>query len=778
MPDTPTGTVAFLFTDVQGSTAAWEHDRTAMSAALRRHDDLLRAAPRDLGEHRLRDLARPERVFQLLAPGLTSDFPPLTSLDARPNNLPLAATSFVGRQREIADLGALLGSVRLLTLTGPGGTGKTRLALQLAADQLPHFPDGAFFIDLAPLQQPDLVVNAAAVALGLREDPGRPLLDTLLDALRTRKLLLVLDNCEHVLDAAARLADAIVRSAPDVRLLATSREPLGIPGEVAWPVPPLALPDPRHATADALRDVEAVRLFVDRAVAARPDFAVTNANAAAVAELCTRLDGIPLALELAAARVRAFSPEEIARRLDERFRLLTGGSRVAMARHQTLRACLDWSYDLLGDTDRRVLQRLSVFAGRFPLSAAEVVCADDAITDFEVVDAVVNLEARSLVVAEPVGDGTEYRLLETIRAYAREHLAASGDDAATRDRHLAWCLALAEEAEPHLTTAEAGVWLDVLGRRHDDLRAALDWALTDEGGRNERALMGVRLCVALWRFWGMHTHLREMALYFPMSTAVSRRCGEIRLTARCLYMGAWPWLVTVPHDPRAAITLLNEALDIFISLDMLCEAAWANSDIGNAYAQLDDLATAEVRYRIALDLKRRSSSVSDIASGLINLAEILRARSSFSDARATLHEALSLEIADRVVCYSCYHNLGLVELRLGLSDSGSERLREALRMSDEGGDRRWTTLCVGSLAGAAALAANPQRAARLQGATVTMAARSGILAESVDQRDWDHFTALARTLISPAEWDVAYAEGRAMSEEVAVAYALAAHDNG
>lgn len=730
---------------------------------------------RDLGEHRLRDLSRPERVFQVITPGLPAKFPPLASLDARPNNLPLAASSFIGRQRELAALAELLPTVRLLTLTGPGGTGKTRLALQLAADQLPQYPDGAFFADLAPIADAERVPDAVAAALSVREEPGRTLTDTLLDALRSRRMLLVLDNCEHILDAAAHLADALLHAAPGVRLVATSREPLTVPGEVAWPVPPLTLPDPRRATVDTLRDVDAVRLFVERAAAVKPGFAVTNANAPAIAELCARLDGSPLALELAAARVRAFSPEEIAKRLDERFRLLTGGSRVALPRHQTLRACLDWSYDLLSDTERRVLQRLGVFAGRFPLDAAEAVCVDESVADYEVVDAVVNLEARSLVVAEPVGEGTEYRLLETIRAYAREQLAASGGEAATRDRHLAWCLALAETAAPQLTTADAAQWLDALERRHPDLRVALDWGLA-RSGDDERESRAVRLCVALWRFWSLHSHMLELRERFTPATELARRHGDAVSTAHCLYFGAWPKLVTEPRDPAAADAMLTEALALFLALGMLREASWAHNDLGFVDACEDQHEAAEEHFRAALELKRDWSTESDVAISLGNLAEVQRSRGAFEDAKRGLVEVTSLSVVDPQTRYVVLHNLGNVELRLGEKDEGEYHLREALRMSEACGDHRWTFLCVGSLAGAAVLAGDARRAACLQGAAAALAASSEMIVEPADKRDWDHFTALARECLSPAEWDAAYAEGLAMSEGEAVAYALAGAD--
>jgi len=333
---------------------------------------------RSLGEHRLRDLERPESVYQLVAEGLASDFAPLKSLSELPNNLPLQVTSFVGREKELTEVQELIKKNRLVTLTGSGGTGKTRLSLQAAAGLIPEFEDGVWLVELAPLTEPDLVPQTVAAALKVREEPGRPLLETLISHLKDKKILLLLDNCEHLLDAAARLADAIGKQCPRTHLVATSREPLAIQGEQVYRVPSLSTPDPKKKeSAESLNTYEAVRLFIDRAVLAQPNFAVTNENAPAVAQICHRLDGIPLALELAAARVRAMPVETIAARLDDRFRLLTGGSRTALPRQQTLRATIDWSYGLLDEKEKTLLRRLSVFAGGWTLEAAEKVCADD-----------------------------------------------------------------------------------------------------------------------------------------------------------------------------------------------------------------------------------------------------------------------------------------------------------------------------------------------------------------------------------------------------------------
>lgn len=409
--------------------------------------------------------------------------------DAHPNNLPRELTSFVGREREVAEVKRLLGMTRLLTLTGSGGVGKTRLVLRVASDLVGAFPDGVWLVELAGLGDPTLVPQATASALGVREQPGRSLLDTLIDVMRPRTCLLVLDNCEHLVAACATLANGLLRTCPGLTLLATSREPLGIAGESVWRVPPLTLPD--GSGDDALADspstlarYEAIRLFEERARAALPAFSLTNQNAPAVVQICRRLDGIPLAIELAAARSRGLAPEQLSTRLNDRFRLLTGGSRTALARHQTLRALVDWSYELLSEPERVLLQRLSVFAGGWTLDAAEVVCAGDDLETGDVLELLLQLVDRSLVLAEDTDagrtPGVRYRLLETLRQYGAEKLYEAGDEDVMRGRHLSWCLGLAEVAGPSLRsrgTTDQDRRLDV---EHDNLRAALGWSLMSE----------------------------------------------------------------------------------------------------------------------------------------------------------------------------------------------------------------------------------------------------------------------------------------------------------
>ena len=372
---------------------------------------------RDLGERRLRDLNRPERVFQVVAPDLPSDFPALRSLEIFPNNLPVQLTSFIGREKEMNEVKRLLGTTHLLTLTGTGGTGKTRLSMQVAADLLDQFSDGVWLIELATIEDADQVAPAIAAPLRVREEPGQQMLLTLTNYLRNKKLMLILDNCEHLIAECARIAETLLRACPGLQILASSREPLGIAGERTWPVPSLSIPESWRdeirgsQAAERLTQYEAVRLFIDRATAVRPGFKVSNENAPYIAEICWRLDGIPLAIELAAARIRILSLDQIASRLNDQFRLLTGGSRTALPRQQTLRALIDWSFDLLSDQERILLRRLTVFAGGRTLGAVEAVCSDEKLQDFEIIDVLTTLVDKSLVsVEKSAGQGTALHL--------------------------------------------------------------------------------------------------------------------------------------------------------------------------------------------------------------------------------------------------------------------------------------------------------------------------------------------------------------------------------
>jgi predicted ATPase/class 3 adenylate cyclase len=431
----------------------------------------------DLGEHRLRDLARPERVFQLAGAGLSTEIGGLRTLDVFPGNLPRQATSFVGRDEEIARLVAALSDRRLVTVTGVGGVGKTRLAVQVAAELLPRFADGAWICELAAASDDDTAFAVVAATLSIKPRAGVALDDAIVESLRDKEMLVLLDNCEHLLSAAGSLAEALLRRCPSVSLLATSREGLGVDGEQVWPLRSLAVPR-EVADITTVSNSHAVQLFVDRATAARPTFTLNDMNVANVVEICRRLDGMPLALELAAARVTAMSPAEIARLLDERFRLLTGGRRTAVERHQTLRATVDWSYSLLDAAERAVFDRLSVFAGSFDAESAAAVVSGDGVEEWDARDALMALIAKSLVVVESIDeDITRYQLLETLRQYGREQLDGAGTTDQWRRRHAQHFAAFAERAGPELQGPDELPWRRRVGYELDNLRAAVTWSL-------------------------------------------------------------------------------------------------------------------------------------------------------------------------------------------------------------------------------------------------------------------------------------------------------------
>ena len=471
--------------------------------ALVEHDLPDEVVLRDLGLHRLKDIAHPEHLFDIAIDGLRSDFPPPKTLDARPNNLPLQLTSFVGRDDEIAETVRLLGQYRLVTLTGPGGTGKTRLALEVAIGLLPSFPDGAFLVDLAALTDPGQVCPAICGALGVREEPGSELIDTLVNRLERKALLLVLDNFEHLLEAAS-LVDQVLGRAADVRVLATSRTRLGLYGEQEQLVPPLRLPDPRHLPElDAVSRYEAVALFIERARAARSAFEVTSENAPAVAEICARLDGLPLAIELAASRLKVLPPDAILSRLRTSLDLLAAGARNIPERQRTLRATIEWSYGLLDNSERRLFSRLSVFAGGGDLEAVEAVGNPNGDLGIDTLDGLGSLVDKSLIrQAETDGGEPRFGMLETIREHAGERLDREWDGQATRRRHAKHFFAVAEASEAHLTAEDQADWLDRLDRDHENLQAAFRWAI--DTGEVEP---GMRAAAAVWRFWHQRGHL-------------------------------------------------------------------------------------------------------------------------------------------------------------------------------------------------------------------------------------------------------------------------------
>jgi predicted ATPase/DNA-binding CsgD family transcriptional regulator len=486
----------------------------------------------DRGVHRLRDLGRPEHVHELLDEDDPQEFPPLRSLDVLPNNLPDQLTSFVGRVGELRGIQAALDSTRLLTLTGAGGCGKTRLALQTAADTVDRHLDGSWWVELAPLVSSEQIGPALAGVLGVRPLPGQTALDAAVSHLAGRRALVVLDNCEHLLEASAAVAEAVLRAGPAVVVLATSRAPLGVAGETNWRVPSLSLPAERaHEPIEALAQSDAVRLFIERALKVRPNFAITNDNAPSVAGICHALDGIPLAIELAAARVRLMAVEEIAAALTDRFRLLTGGTRGALPRQQTLRASVDWSFELLSEDERTLLRRLAVFTGGWTLDLAEDVTTGEGLGRYAVLDVLSSLVDKSLVLVEDRERSTRYRLLETVRQYALDHLAQSPDAPAVRERHRDALLALAERVEGHLVSVDQHQWLRTLAAEDANLTQALEHAAQTDPDK------ALRLAVALTFYWKLQG--RFVAAEAGYGHALDAAGTDAPLRARALWGRAY-----------------------------------------------------------------------------------------------------------------------------------------------------------------------------------------------------------------------------------------------
>lgn len=650
---------------------------------------------RDLGEHRLKDLSRPERIFQVITPDLPSDFPPLRTLNIVSNNLPIQLTSFIGREREMTDVRRLLATTRLLTLQGVGGVGKTRLAIQVAASLIEEFSHGVWLVDLAPLSDPALAVQAVASTLGVREMAGRGLMDMLLDTVRSKRLLLVLDNCEHLASACAHLAESLLRSCPSLQIVATSREPLAISGELTYRVPTLSFPDLRQSESlERLGEFEAVHLFADRAAFAMPNLSLTRDNAQVVAEICRRLDGIPLAIELAAARVRGMSVQQIAARLDDRFRLLTGGGRTALPKHQTLLATMDWSYDLLSQAERVLLWRLSVFAGGWTLEAAEQICSSEDLDRGDVLNLLSRLVERSLVIAEARNSAVRYRLLETVRQYAHEKLLKSGEEESVRERHRDWHLELAEQADSKLQSgADLATWLDQLELEHDNLREALAWSL-DGGGTGE----GVRLAGALGRFWSIRGYWNEGRTWLEKAvswTGDSLHPAYIKVLHRA---GA---LALRQQDFGRAVLLGEHSLALCRKIGDKQGIAASLNGLGILASDQGDYERAAVLFEESLAIDRELGDKGAMANRLNNLGTVARDRGNFSQAIQYFEEGLALSrelrnarsIPNLRSMATLLRNLGDVSTFQGDFRRAQVFCEESLALFREVGDKEGIAYC-------------------------------------------------------------------------------------
>jgi predicted ATPase/class 3 adenylate cyclase len=821
-----------------------------ISADLARRDSLSDIDLRDLGEHRLKGFPDPERIWQVISPGLPADFPPLGSLHTIPNNLPVQLTSFIGREKEVRDLRQLLQTHRLVTLTGSGGTGKTRLSLQVAAEVLDSFKDGVWFIELAPLSDPDLVPNMVASVLGVREEQGRPLATTLLEWLGSRELLLVVDNCEHLIASCAIYAQAVLKAGRGACILASSREPFAISGEQVYRVSPLKSPTPEQAALIPVEDLAqypAVRLFTERARESLPSFRLTPPNAPAVVQICRRLDGIPLALELAAARVKVLHVEQIVERLDDRFRLLTDGKRTALPHHQTLRSLIDWSYDLLTEPEQLLLRRLSAFSGGWTLTAAERVCAGDGIQSSEVLELLGHLVDKSLVMAEHGGERSRYHMLETIRKYARERLWKLDEGAPMRSRHLRYFMELAEEAEPRLHGAEQLAWIDCLEVERGNCRAALEWAEAD--GQTE---MGLRMAGALYPFWELRGYWSEG--YEAVASLLNESVGERsvvraraliaagKLAANCGYSAEMDsyfgeglqilqeageagkcWLgmslsqyavALVDRDPTRAQSVAERGIQASRETGDVLALATSLYALGMVTRRKVDFAAARAAQEESLVLYRDLGDQQMYALMLSNLAYTHYYSGNLLEAREYFDESITIarEIGDRYVesnslpgrgdlarrlekydeaagmlqrAYAYHrelggahqglinglHYLGLLELSRGNRAEADRYLHEGVAAAGKGNLRFFLRFLFDAM-GYLAASTDARRAARLFGSAERLREQLGTRIFPYEHDEYERYVELAKSQLDEPSWKAAWSEGRDMTLEQSIEYAL------
>lgn len=624
----------------------------------------------DLGEKHLKDLLRPEHLYQLNIADLVITFPPLKTLDSFPNNLPIQLTSFIGRKTEIAEVKQELEQHRLVTLTGSGGTGKTRLSLKVAAELLEKFDHGVWFVELAPLTDPDLIPQTILSAIGIQEQQGKTPLDVLKEYLHEKQTLIVLDNCEHLISVSAKVTNDLLNAAPKLKILASSREALGVKGEASYPVPSLSLPDDKHLpTIEQLSQYEAVQLFIDRALLVAPYFILDTDNAPFIAQICYRLDGIPLALELAAARVKMLSVEQISKRLDDRFRLLTGGSRTSLPRQQTLRALIDWSYNLLADQEKILFRRLAVFVGGWTIESAESVCVGEGIESGDVLDLLGHLVDKSLIMVANDGKVPRYRRLETIRQYAREKLHETEEVTVVRDRHLDYFRVLAEKAELEILNINQLMWLELLHHEFDNIRAALEWS------QEKRVEDGLQLGSSIWRFclrYGYTIELSEkLSKLLQYPEAAKRTIARAKALYTLSILAVWQ------NDYVSLRSWSEESYDIYKELDDPKGMAAGLYVLGLPANRGD---TTSLSFLLkSLALYRAMKDRTDICDVLIVISQVSE---DIVQRQVCLKEALALarERGDIITTAGALDNLGNLATDLGDYPQARSYFEESLEL--------------------------------------------------------------------------------------------------
>jgi predicted ATPase/class 3 adenylate cyclase len=660
---------------------------------------------RDMGERKLKSIIRPEHLYQVNFEGLPNEFPPLKTLDARPNNLPVQPSSFVGRKKEMSEIKRLLKQTHILTLIGSGGTGKSRISIEIGTDMIDDFTHGVWFVELAPLFDPSLASQEIASVFNLKESGDKKLIDVLIEHLKDKQLLLILDNCEHLINECANLTNTLVKNCPNIKIIASTREALKIDGETIYRIPSLSVPVVKgDYSIESLLENDSVRLFTDRALSTKPDFRVTDSNVLFIARLCNNLDGIPFAIELAAARVRSLPVEKIAEKLNDRFKLLTGGSRTALPRQQTLRAMMDWSYELLTDDEKAMLRRLSVFAGGWKLETSEEICSDENVETYEVIDVLGSLIDKSLVVFDE--EKERYFLQETVRQYGIEKLSESSEDE-FKIRHSQFFLSMAEEAEPHLTGSEQRKWTNLLEEEHDNLRVAI--------GRNSLDMNSeesvVKFGAFLWRFWYIRGYLSEGRKW------LKEILGKFKTDSIYLgnaFRGAGV-LARSQGDYLDAKTKYDEALRIY--RDIGNKEGIANILNGLALISYEQGNVNESKnmHEQALMMRREINDKRGIASSLHNLGDISSEFGDYVKAKEFYSDALNnwKRIGDKLSLANTMYSMGNAAYNQGEYLEAEKLYKESIEIFREAGDDVGVAYTLSGLGNIAEQQGNHEEAIRI-----------------------------------------------------------------